>query len=72
MMVRSRDERGSISVWLVTSSFVMMMLVGLAVDLGDVELVLHESGELSPSGGELLAVTAPISWARGMVVRRAR
>lgn len=34
MMVRSRDERGSISVWLVTSSFVMMMLVGLAVDLG--------------------------------------
>lgn len=34
MMGRSRDERGSISVWLVTSSFVMMMLVGLAVDLG--------------------------------------
>lgn len=31
---RTRDERGSISVWLVTSSFVMMMLVGLAVDLG--------------------------------------
>jgi len=28
------DERGSISLWLVTSSFVMMMLVGLAVDLG--------------------------------------
>ena len=31
---RARDERGSISLWLVTSSFVMMMLVGLAVDLG--------------------------------------
>lgn len=31
---RIRDERGSISIWLVTSSFVMMMLVGLAVDLG--------------------------------------
>ena len=31
---RPRDERGSISIWLVTSSFVMMMLVGLAVDLG--------------------------------------
>ena len=31
---RVRDERGSISIWLVTSSFVMMMLVGLAVDLG--------------------------------------
>jgi len=34
MIRRTRDERGSISVWLVTSSFVMMMLVGLAVDLG--------------------------------------
>ena len=32
--MRARDERGSISIWLVTSSFVMMMLVGLAVDLG--------------------------------------
>lgn len=30
---RRRDERGSISLWLVLSSFVMMMLVGLAVDL---------------------------------------
>lgn len=29
-----RDERGSITLWMVTSSFVMMMLVGLAVDLG--------------------------------------
>lgn len=34
MIRRTRDERGSISIWLVTSSFVMMMLVGLAVDLG--------------------------------------
>ena len=25
-----RDERGSISLWMVTASFVMMMLVGLA------------------------------------------
>lgn len=31
---RARDERGSISIWLATSSFVMMVLVGLAVDLG--------------------------------------
>ena len=31
---KSRDERGSISLWMVTSSFVMMVLVGLAVDLG--------------------------------------
>jgi Flp pilus assembly protein TadG len=29
-----RNERGSISIWLATASFVMMMLVGLAVDLG--------------------------------------
>lgn len=34
MMPRARDERGSISIWLVTCSFVMMMLLGLAVDLG--------------------------------------
>ena len=33
-MRRTRDERGSISIWMVTASFVMMMLVGLAVDLG--------------------------------------
>jgi len=31
---KGRDERGSISLWMVTSSFVMMVLVGLAVDLG--------------------------------------
>lgn len=34
MTTRRRDERGSISLWLVTSSFVMLVLVGLAVDLG--------------------------------------
>ena len=28
------DERGSISIWLAVSSFVMMVLVGLTVDLG--------------------------------------
>jgi len=28
------DERGSVSIWLAVSSFVMMILVGLAVDLG--------------------------------------
>lgn len=32
--MRSNDERGSVSLWLVTSTFVMMVLVGLAVDLG--------------------------------------
>ena len=34
MMRHPRNERGSISIWLVTASFVMMMLVGLTVDLG--------------------------------------
>ena len=34
MRRRVREERGSISIWLVTSTFVMTMLVGLAVDLG--------------------------------------
>jgi len=29
-----RDEDGSITLWMVTASFAMMMLVGLAVDLG--------------------------------------
>lgn len=31
---RERCERGSISIWVVTASIVMMTLVGLAVDLG--------------------------------------
>jgi Flp pilus assembly protein TadG len=34
MSKRVCDARGSISIWLVVASFVMMMLVGLAVDLG--------------------------------------
>lgn len=34
MTRRIRDERGSVSIWLATSSFVMIILVGLAVDLG--------------------------------------
>lgn len=31
---RLRDERGSVTIWLALSSFVMIFLVGLAVDLG--------------------------------------
>lgn len=34
MSARRRDERGSISIWVVTATIVMMTLVGLAVDLG--------------------------------------
>jgi len=32
--VVSRDERGSVSIWVLTATFVMTVLVGLAVDLG--------------------------------------
>src|SRR3954452_18034999 len=32
--MKRRDERGSVTVWLALSSFVMIFLVGLAVDLG--------------------------------------
>lgn len=31
---QSRDERGSVTIWMATASFVMITLVGLAVDLG--------------------------------------
>ncbi|WP_300399936.1 pilus assembly protein TadG-related protein [Nocardioides sp.] len=33
-MTRHDNERGSISIWVVTATIVMMTLVGLAVDLG--------------------------------------
>jgi Flp pilus assembly protein TadG len=33
-MTRRRDEHGSVTVWIALASFVMMALVGLAVDLG--------------------------------------
>lgn len=33
-MSSRREERGSVTLWMVTGSFVMMVLVGLAVDLG--------------------------------------
>lgn len=33
-MIRSHDERGSVTIWIAVSTFVMMALVGLAVDLG--------------------------------------
>ena len=57
---RPRDERGSISIWLVTSSFVMMMLVGLAV-AGGVDLHAQRvdravaSGHRRAQAGEVVA-----------------
>jgi Flp pilus assembly protein TadG len=32
--VSRRTEQGSVSLWMVTATFVMMVLIGLAVDLG--------------------------------------
>jgi len=31
---RTRDERGSVTIWLATAGFIMTVLVGMAVDLG--------------------------------------
>lgn len=33
-MSDGHDERGSVTIWIVTAAFVMMTMVGLAVDLG--------------------------------------
>ena len=51
-----RDERGSVTVWLALSSFVMIFLVGLAVDLGG-QVHAHERGhdvaaQAARAGGE--------------------
>ena len=52
----SRHERGSISLWLVLSSFVMMILVGLAVDLSGQVHALQRAHDLAAqaarAGGE--------------------
>src|SRR3954468_6354422 len=55
-MRRQYDERASITVWLALSSFVMMFLVGLAVDLGG-QVHAHErahdlAAQAARAGGE--------------------
>lgn len=55
-MNRRCDERGSITVWLAVASFVMMFLVGLAVDLGG-QVHAHErahdlAAQAARAGGE--------------------
>ena len=55
-MNRQREERGSITVWLALSSFVMIFLVGLAVDLGG-QVHAHErahdlAAQAARAGGE--------------------
>jgi Flp pilus assembly protein TadG len=53
---RTRDERGSITVWLAVASFAMIFLVGLAVDLGG-QVHAHErahdvAAQAARAGGE--------------------
>ena len=55
-MSHQRDERGSITVWLALSSFVMIFLVGLTVDLGG-QVHAHErahdlAAQAARAGGE--------------------
>jgi Flp pilus assembly protein TadG len=54
--LRSRDDRGSITVWLALGSFAMIFLVGLAVDLGG-QVHAHErahdvAAQAARAGGE--------------------
>ncbi len=58
------DERGSITVWLSLSSFVMMFMVGLAVDLGG-QVHAHErahdlAAQAARAGGEEVEGSAAI------------
>ncbi|UMG92263.1 TadE family protein [Nocardioides sp. TF02-7] len=63
-----RDERGSITVWLALASFVMIFLVGLAVDLGG-RVHAHErahdvAAQAARAGGEEVDGSAAIQGAR--------
>lgn len=63
-MSRPRDERGSITVWLALSSFVMIFLVGLAVDLSG-QVHAHErahdvAAQAARAGGEEVEGAAAI------------
>ncbi|GAB2446825.1 hypothetical protein GCM10027062_30360 [Nocardioides hungaricus] len=60
-----RDERGSISIWLAVSSLVMMILVGLAVDLGgqvNAKQRAHNiAAEAARTGGEQVQAAPAIT-----------
>jgi hypothetical protein len=64
MIRRLRDDRGSVSLWLVTSSFVMTMLVGLAVDLGGqvhAQQRAHDvAAQAARAGGQSVLASAAI------------
>ncbi len=61
---RRREERGSISLWLATCGFAMIILVGLAVDLGgQVHAQQHAravADQAARGGGQQLAAAAAI------------
>ena len=61
---RSARERGSVSIWLATASFVMIILVGLAVDLGgQVQAQQHArdvAGQAARTGGQQLQAAKAI------------
>jgi Flp pilus assembly protein TadG len=63
-MTQQHVERGSITVWLSLSSFVMMFMVGLAVDLGG-QVQAHErahdlAAQAARAGGEEVEGSAAI------------
>ena len=63
-MRQRHDERGSITVWLALSSFAMIILVGLAVDLGG-QVHAHErahdvAAQAARAGGEEVQAAAAI------------
>ncbi|KGN41029.1 pilus assembly protein TadG-related protein [Knoellia aerolata] len=59
-----REERGSISIWLVTTGFAMIVLVGLAVDLGgQVHAQQHAravADQAARTGGQQLDASAAV------------
>ncbi|GAA1761485.1 hypothetical protein GCM10009795_004910 [Nocardioides hankookensis] len=61
---RARDERGSITVWMALSSFAMIFLLGLAVDLGG-QVHAHErahdvAAQAARAGGEEVEGSAAV------------
>ena len=49
-MKRGRDERGSVTIWIAVASFVMIALVGLAVDLGGQVHAQQRAHDLAAQG----------------------
>ena len=73
MMRRTRDERGSISIWLAVSSFVMIILVGLTVDLGGqvhAKQSAHDiAAEAARTGGEQVQAAPAIKGSTSPSIR---